>query len=71
MNQLNDFLMDELYIAGEHVPSGLYRDIDTRREVRLDQDGMLPASLDGRIAAYVCVEYTWIQHRARGDTGSF
>lgn len=63
MNQLNDLLVDELYLAGEHVPSGLYRDVDTRREVLLEYDGRLPASLDGRIAAYVCVDYTWRQHK--------
>ena len=68
MNQLNDLLVDEIYLAGEHVPSGRYRDIDTRREVELTEDDRLPTSLDGRIAAYVCVEYTWIQHESRRNT---
>ena len=68
MNQITESFIDELYLAGEYVPSGLYREIDSRREVRLDQEGQLPASLDGRIAAYVCVEYTWIRHQAQRDS---
>ena len=57
-----DLFVDELYLAGQHVPAGLYREIGSRREVRMDAEGTLPASLDGRIAAYVCVRYTWDTH---------
>ena len=67
MKPPNHFAIDKLYLAGEQVPAGRYRDVDTRREVRLEQEGRLPASLDGRIAAYACVEYTWTQHQARQD----
>jgi hypothetical protein len=70
MNQINDLFIGELYIAGDRVPSGLYREVDSGRKVRLNEDGRLPASLDDRIAAYVCVEHTWIQHQARRSTGS-
>jgi hypothetical protein len=49
----------DLYLAGELVPAGVYRDVDTGREIRLETAGFLPASLDGRVAAYVCVLYTW------------
>ena len=50
---------DELYIAGQHVTAGRYRNVETGREVCLEHQDFLPASLDGRVAVYVCVEYTW------------
>lgn len=62
MHQLSDF-SDELYLAGQTVPSGMYREIDTGREVRVGEHDQLPASLDGRVAAYICVEYTWGQRQ--------
>jgi hypothetical protein len=55
---------DELYLAGQSVPSGLYRDTDSGREVHLEQPDYLPASLDGRVAVYTCVEYTWHLYQA-------
>lgn len=50
---------DELYLAGQHVAAGQYRNVETGREVCLEQQDFLPASLDGRVAVYACVEYTW------------
>lgn len=43
-----------LWKAGEIVPAGTYAHIDDRsyRLVRLDQEGPLPATLDGHIAWY-------------------
>ena len=61
--------VDEIYLAGQGAPPGLYCDTETGREVRLDQQGYLPASLDGRVAVYRGVEYTWAQHRARRADG--
>jgi len=61
MNQI--YSIDEPFLAGEHVPSGLYRDVESGPEVQLEKDGRLSASLDGRIAAYVSFEYTWMQHQ--------
>jgi hypothetical protein len=58
----------DIYLAGEHAPAGLYREIDTRREVQLEEDGILPTSLDGRSAAYFCVRHLWGQHRDRQIT---
>lgn len=62
MGAFSDVFMDELYLAGERVPSGLYREIGTGRLVKLDEEDVLPASLDGRVATYVCVRYTWHEH---------
>jgi len=70
MDQATGLYLFDLYLAGEIVSSGRYRDVDTRREVVLKEDGPLPASLDGRIAAYVCVEHTWVQHRSREEAVS-
>jgi len=62
---LDPRFVDELYLAGQCVPSGIYRDTDTGREIRLDEHDHLPASLDGRVAVYICVEYTWSQHQVQ------
>jgi hypothetical protein len=47
------------YSAGAYAPSGTYVDVDTGRIVRLDREGRLPASLDGRAAVYVAQPRTW------------
>lgn len=57
----NDQFVDELYLAGERVPSGVYRQLGSTREVRLEHEDFLPASLDGRVACYVRMNYTWSQ----------
>jgi len=63
----NDQFADEVFLAGERVPSGVYRQIGGSREVRLDHEDFLPASLDGRVACYMRVHPTWqdiLQHQA-------
>ncbi|MCC6730117.1 MAG: hypothetical protein IT208_12335 [Chthonomonadales bacterium] len=60
-----DGFVDELYLAGERAPTGTYKQIGSSREVRLDSDDFLPASLDGRVACYVRVANTWSQMQAR------
>ncbi|HLK60475.1 MAG TPA: hypothetical protein VKU00_28190 [Chthonomonadaceae bacterium] len=64
LGAMNAFV-DELYLAGQCVPAGIYREIGTGREIRLEEEDILPGSLDGRIAAYVCIRYTWGQHLQR------
>lgn len=51
----------EVHIAGERVPAGTYRRVDTGRIVRLTHEDVLPASLDGRVACYISVTRTWGQ----------
>ncbi len=46
----------KLFLAGHLTPPGLYEDIETHREIQLEQDGYLPARLDGSIACYARVE---------------
>jgi hypothetical protein len=56
-----DFAVGEIHIAGERVPAGTYKRVDTGRTVRLIHEDSLPASLDGRVACYVRVAGTWAQ----------
>jgi hypothetical protein len=60
----------ELYLAGERVPPGIYRQVGGTREVHLETEDYLPASLDGRIACYERVLYTWGQHVRRPMDGN-
>lgn len=52
---------DELFLAGERVKPGTYRQIGGVRQIQLEQDDFLPASLDGRVACYMRVRDTWEQ----------
>ena len=54
-------LDDELFLAGERVRPGMYRQVGGAREVLLEQEDFLPASLDGRVACYMRVQDTWAQ----------
>ena len=54
-------LEEELFLAGERVRPGTYRQIGGIRQVKLEQDDFLPASLDGRVACYMRVQDTWEQ----------
>ncbi len=56
MWQNSQELPDEsLFLAGQLAPAGIYREISNNREVRLEKEDVLPASLDGHVACYVCV----------------
>ena len=58
----------ELYLAGQRVPPGTYRQIGTGRVLCLDQYDILPASLDGRVACYERIVQTWGQLQSQEDT---
>jgi hypothetical protein len=57
----NDQYAEELHLAAERVPPGVYRQVGTDREVHLDREDVLPASLDGQVACYVRIRTTWGQ----------
>lgn len=40
------------YVAGQLVPPGIYREIESGRLVRLEREDHLPASFDGQVACY-------------------
>lgn len=52
-------LGEEVFLAGHRVAPGTYVEVESRREIRLAQEDDLPASLDGRVAAYVRKPATW------------
>ncbi|MCW3100217.1 MAG: hypothetical protein JWL77_5835 [Chthonomonadaceae bacterium] len=56
-----DATHEDLFLAGEKVRPGVYRQIGGDREVRLEREDVLPASLDGRVACYMRVNPTWGQ----------
>lgn len=50
---------DELFLAGERVPPGRYRRLDSSVEIVLESEDYLPASLDGHVACYLRTCSTW------------
>jgi hypothetical protein len=54
-------LDDELFLAGERVRPGTYRQVGGARQVSLEKEDFLPASLDGRVACYMRIQDTWEQ----------
>jgi hypothetical protein len=52
-----DPIFGQIFLAGERVHSGIYRQIDGMREVVVKHDGHLPASLDGTVATYYRIHY--------------
>ncbi len=60
-NSEHDPFADELFLAGERVLPGTYRQVGGGREIRLEREDVLPASLDGRVACYKRVQNTWAQ----------
>ncbi len=49
----------EVYLAGEKVLPGRYKQMGGGREVLLEAEDVLPASLDGQVAVYMRVNQTW------------
>ncbi|BDI33151.1 hypothetical protein CCAX7_52020 [Capsulimonas corticalis] len=53
---------DDLYLAGQRVHPGRYKQVGGNgRSIVLEQEDVLPASLDGRVACYQRVNNTWDQ----------
>lgn len=52
---------EEIFLAGERVKPGVYRQVGGGREVRIETEDFLPASLDGRVACYMLIKNTWGQ----------
>ena len=50
----------EIYLAGQRVPPGCYRQVDRLRVLHLEQEDVLPASLDGHVACYHRLELSEI-----------
>jgi hypothetical protein len=61
----NDQYAEDLHLAGERVQPGSYHQVGTARVVVLEQEDVLPASLDGRVACYTRLGNTWGEARER------
>jgi hypothetical protein len=58
----------DVYVAGQKVAPGAYRDIDSGRVVILEDPGILPAACDGHVAVYKLRPPTWGElHRAHRE----
>lgn len=56
-------LHQKIYRAGQCAPPGRYRQLDSNREVLLEEEDVLPASLDGHVAYYVKITpYTTLEN---------
>lgn len=60
--RLQNDLGEELYLAGERVLPGIYRQVGGAREVSLEREDYLPASLDGRVACYTRLNRVKTEH---------
>lgn len=54
-------LEEEIFTAGQKVLPGIYRHLENGREVKLEQEDYLPATLDGRVACYSLVRRNWAE----------
>lgn len=62
MHVLEDLYFErEFLLAGHRAQAGNYRELGSGRIVRLEQEDVLPASLDGRVACYIRIASTWGQ----------
>lgn len=60
----NDQFVEEVFLAGELVSPGLYKQLGSGKVIRLYKEDVLPASCDGRVACYVRVRNLWSQIQA-------
>jgi hypothetical protein len=58
-----DLYGNELFRAGEPAPAGRYKLVDSSMTIELQQDGVLPAGLNGHVSSYIRIHF-W------GDAGS-
>lgn len=65
-----DSMPDELHFAGTIAPAGLYRLVGTNVKILMEEEGYLPASLDGRVACYEPIRSTWHQLQQQNRRGS-
>ena len=55
----NDQFAQEIYLAGEFVSRGSYKNVASGRLLILREDSRLPGSLDGRVACYLRLSHSW------------
>jgi hypothetical protein len=57
-----DLSEEEFYRAGDRVPAGIYKHVDSPYTLILDGEGALPARLDGHTTCYVRI-HLWGEAR--------
>ena len=62
-----NFSSRPMFVAGHRVPEGSYINIETGRIIYVRQGEILPASLDGHVAAYVARPQTWADISDRNE----
>lgn len=62
---LPELAIDTIYIAGQKVSPGRYRLVGSQRDILLEREDTLPASLDGRVAEYIRRPETWADLKER------
>lgn len=57
------FIRDQppYFLAGHSAPAGLYREMQTGRELQMKEEGILPATCDGHVAVYIRQPLTWAE----------
>ncbi len=69
--QVEEFEVEEGFVAGQLAPAGTYEDLETHRLVYLPHADLLPASCDGHVAIYAQKPPSWgevvADRRARQD----
>ena len=56
------------FLAGRQAPAWVYREMQTGRDLRMEEEGVLPATCDGHVAVYIRLPLTWAELR-RQKTG--
>jgi len=56
-----DECAQSFYLAGERVPPGVYKQVDSGHQICLETEDFLPGGMDGHATAYVPVQNTWAQ----------
>ncbi|MGI4791632.1 MAG: hypothetical protein ACRYFS_22650 [Janthinobacterium lividum] len=49
------------FLAGHPDPAGIYHEIETNRELQMEEMGVLPATCDGHVAVYIRRPLTWAE----------
>lgn len=47
------------FLAGHTAPAGVYREMQTGREIHLEEADILPATCNGRVAVYLRQPTAW------------
>ena len=67
-SRLPEITTEHIFIAGQKVSPGRYHLVGSQRDVLIDHEDTLPATLDGKVAEYVLQPETWAEVSAARQT---